>query len=117
MFEQFDPALVVKPVAPEEGEQSLCLKVVGRLAGDSAHLLRRAVDPAFSSPKPPKVRLLMDGVQYMDSTGVGVIVAIIQQMRHRGGKLEICGLSEVGRQLFQILRLTTLSEYVSFPTS
>ena len=62
---------------------------------------------------PPHLTLIMDKVRYMDSTGVGVIIAIIQQMRRRGGKLEILGLSDVGRQLLQILRVTALADYVS----
>jgi anti-sigma B factor antagonist len=113
MVEHVDPGFVVMPVAPPEGQQSLILKLVGNLAGENAHLLRRAVEPVFVSPTPPSVRLIMNDVHYIDSTGVGVIVSIIQQMQRHGGKLEIIGLSDVGRQLLSILRLTTLSDYVT----
>ena len=113
MLKHVDPAFIVKAVPPQDGQQSLVLKLIGHLSGENAHLLKRAVDPVFISPTPPFVRLIMNDVQYMDSTGVGVIVSIIQQMQRHGGKLEITGLSDVGRQLLSILRLTSLSDYVS----
>jgi anti-anti-sigma factor len=113
MLERIDPAFIIKAVPPPEGEQSLVLQLTGHLAGDNAHMLRRAVEPVFISPNPPRVQLMMDNVRYMDSTGVGVIVAIIQQIRRRGGKLEISGLNESGRQLMQILRITALADIVS----
>jgi anti-anti-sigma factor len=113
MLKHVDPTLIVKAVPPSEGQQSLVLKLTGHLAGENAHLLKRAVDPVFISPTPPSVRLIMDDVYYIDSTGVGVIVSIVQQMQRHGGKLEISGLSDVGRQLLSILRLTSLSDYVT----
>ena len=90
----------------------MCLKLEGQLAGEGAHVLRRAVEPLLISPMPPCLKLMMEGVSYMDSTGVGVIVAIIRQMRERGGKLEIHGLSEIGRELLQILKVADLHECV-----
>lgn len=112
MYEQIDASLSIKTVPPPEGDQSFCLRVSGHLSGERAHILRKAIEPVFISPNPPTVRLIMDDVKYMDSTGVGVIVAIIQQMRRYGGRLEISGLTDVGRQLFHILKLTKFSECV-----
>jgi stage II sporulation protein AA (anti-sigma F factor antagonist) len=91
----------------------MCLRLEGQLSGDSALVLLRAVEPVFVSPHPPHVKLLMDGIHYMDSTGVGVIIAIIKQVRDRGGKLEIVGLSDAGSELLQILELAGLPEVVT----
>jgi anti-sigma B factor antagonist len=113
MFQQVDALFTVRPIPPPDGQQSLVLKLAGHMAGESARSLRQAVEPVFISPTPPRITLLMDDVNYIDSTGVGVIVAIIQQMRRSGGKLEISGLSDVGRQLLQILKISSLSEYVT----
>ncbi len=88
------------------------LKLVGELSGDGIPVLRKAVDPVFISPAPPVLRLLMDGVSYMDSSGVGVIISIIRRLREINGRLEIVGLSDVGRELFNILRLADLDEVV-----
>jgi anti-anti-sigma factor len=99
--------LTVQPVEPDQ-EQSLVLRITGNLAGENAHLLKRAAEPVLISPSPPKIRLLMDGVKYIDSTGVGVIISIIRQLRDRGGILEINGLNETGLNLFHVLNLSNL---------
>jgi anti-anti-sigma factor len=106
-------SLTIQTIAPADGQDEMVLRLTGQLAGDAAYMLRRAVEPVFLSPRPPQLKLMMDGVKYMDSSGVGTIVYIIKQMRDRGGKLEIHGLSDVGRELLQILRLASLKEVVT----
>jgi anti-sigma B factor antagonist len=113
MYQQVDSPFTVKSLPPPEGQKSYVLKLSGFMTGDKAHVLRRAVEPIFISPNPPLLKLIMDDVRYIDSTGVGVIVAIIQQMQRCGGKLVISGLNDSGRQLLQILRITSLSEIVT----
>lgn len=89
------------------------LSLSGELTGEGVYLLKQAIEPLFISPTPPHLELKMDDIRYMDSSGVGIIIAIIQRMRDSGGKLEIHGLSEVGRDLFKILKLASLHEFVS----
>ncbi len=113
MIHNLNTSLTIQTIAPAKGEHSMCLRLTGRLAGDAAYMLRRAVEPVFVTPSTPTLKLMMDGVKYMDSSGVGAIIYIIKQMRERGGKLEIHGLSDVGRELFQILKLASLKEVVT----
>ncbi len=108
----FNTPLTIQTVAPTSDEVSMCLKLAGHLTGDGIFILKQAVEPLFISPTPPMLHLHMEDVQYMDSSGVGIIVAIIQRMRDIGGKLEIHGLSDVGRDLLEILRLAALHEVV-----
>jgi len=103
----------VKSIPSHDGNRALCLKLDGVLAGDNVYKLKQMVDPIFFSPHPPELKLSMDGVSYMDSMGVGIIVGIIRKMREVGGKLEITGLNETGRELIQILKLSHLSEIVT----
>jgi len=93
------------------------LRLVGELAGDGAFLLKQAVEPIFLSPTPPRLKLIMKDITYMDSSGVGIIILIIRKIREIGGKLEIHGLSDVGRELFQILKLASIKDCVSFSGS
>lgn len=113
MMQQLNMSFTIQTVAPVDDQKAMCLKLNGHLAGDGVFMLKRAVEPLFVSPLPPKLKLLMDGVTYMDSGGVGIIISIIQRMQEHGGKLEIHGLSDVGRELFQILKLASLNEIVS----
>jgi anti-anti-sigma factor len=114
---RFSSSLIIRNESPPDGQQGMWLRLSGQLAGESVYTLKQAVEPLLVSPKPPLLRLIMEDVKYMDSSGVGAIVGIIQKMRKVGGNLEIYGLSDVGRQLFQILRLSSLKEIVKLGDS
>jgi len=109
----FNATLTIQRIEPTEKQAALSLKLSGHLSGDGVFLLKQAVEPIFISPLPPRLKLIMHEIEYMDSSGVGIIVSIIQRMREVGGKLEIHGLSDAGRELFQILRLASLQDVVS----
>ena len=108
MLNRVDRGLTIQPITPENGEKSLILKLSGRLVGEFAHLLKRAAEPVLISPTAPKIILDMTEVKYIDSTGIGVIISIIRNLRDRGGTMEINGLNHAGIKLFDILNLTRL---------
>lgn len=108
MINSIVKGLTIHPVMPDKGQKSMILKLTGALAGEHALSLKHAAEPLFLSPSIPELRLIMDDVRYIDSTGVGVIMSIVRNLMARGGKLEIKGLNEAGRQLFRILNLSML---------
>lgn len=107
-MKHIDPTLNVTTTAPPDGQLGLALDVEGELAGENAHILRHAVEPVFITPTTPHLTLNMHGVKYMDSTGIGVLVSIIQKISDRDGRLVIVGLNETGQQLLRILQLAGL---------
>ena len=113
MIQQINTNLMIQTIDPEEKTQAMQLRLVGELTGEGVFLLRRAVEPIFISPTPPTLRLFMKEITYMDSSGVGILIMIIKKMKDMGGKLEIHDLSDVGRELFQILKLASLNDVVS----
>lgn len=52
-------------------------------------------------------KLVMDltGVSYIDSSGLGALVAAMKQARAVGGNLKLCGLQEDVRSIFEMTRL------------
>ena len=52
-------------------------------------------------------KLVMDltGVAYVDSSGLGALVALMKQARAVGGNLKLCGLQEDVRSIFEMTRL------------
>ncbi len=52
-------------------------------------------------------KLVMDltGVAYVDSSGLGALVAAMKQARAVGGNLKLCGLQEDVRSIFEMTRL------------
>lgn len=105
---EFNPNLVVKSLSPPEDESCFCLSLAGELAGETVVTFRKAIEPVFVSPTPPRIRLVMSDVKYIDSTGIGAIIALINQLKRTGGQLEIVGLTEAGRQLLRILRIARI---------
>ena len=53
-------------------------------------------------------RLLMDlgGVGYIDSTGMGALVAAMKQARAAGGDVRLCALQDDVRSIFDLTRLS-----------
>ena len=53
-------------------------------------------------------RLLMDltGVGYIDSSGMGALVAAMKQARAAGGDVRLCGLQDDVRGIFDMTRLS-----------
>jgi anti-sigma B factor antagonist len=52
-------------------------------------------------------KLLMDlgGVSYIDSSGMGALVAAMKHTRSRGGDLRLCALQDDVRAIFELTRL------------
>jgi anti-sigma B factor antagonist len=52
-------------------------------------------------------RLVLDltKVSYIDSSGLGALVAAMKQARAAGGNLKLCGLQEDVRSIFEMTRL------------
>ncbi len=58
----------------------------------------------------PVARLIIDlvGVNYMDSSGVAVLVEALQIQRKRNQKLVLCNLQPKVKGIFEIARLNTV---------
>lgn len=54
-----------------------------------------------------KVRMILnfDGLEFMDSTGLGSVVTVAEQVRRQGGRLCILNARDSVRHLLQITRL------------
>lgn len=80
------------------------MRLQGRLDLVSAPGLRAAVDEAVARGQ---ARLVVDlsGVTFVDSSGLGALVAGLKRARQAGGELR---LAEAGEQVMTVLTLTRL---------
>ena len=70
-------------------------------AGEAA--LQRAYDEASSEPRP--IALNFSGTDYINSTGIALIVGLLAQARARGVQITAFGLTDHYREIFEITRL------------
>lgn len=81
---------------------------VADLSGDinssSDHALSAAYDEAVAAGAATVV-LNFGNVEYINSTGIAVIVGLLARARKDGRKLVVCGLSQHYRTIFEITRL------------
>ena len=59
-----------------------------------------------------RVKILVDlaGVTYIDSSGVGMMAAMLKSVRKHGGDVRLLRVSTKGQRLLSLLRLRTLFE-------
>jgi anti-anti-sigma factor len=79
------------------------------LAGDIDGGARDAFDGAYrdaSSSGPASLLLDFDAVDYINSTGIALIVGLLGRARADGVAVAACGLSDHYREIFEITRLS-----------
>ncbi len=77
-----------------------------RLDAAAAPELRKQLE---GGPHEGHARVMLDlsAVEFIDSTGLGVLVSLLKQMAS-GGRIAVVGAGPAPRKLFQITRLDTL---------
>ncbi len=86
-------------------EDSIAILV---LSGEIDALAEDALNAAYHTAegwKPAAILLDMSGVQYINSTGIALIVGLLGRARKTQTRLMVCGLSEHYVEIFRITRL------------
>lgn len=98
----------------EEGKVKVTLE--GSLYVEEAAVLReKLLDFADRGYK--NFMIDMTGVEYIDSSGLGVLVAIQKRALQKGGGVILAGLAGVVKELFELTRLHKVFEIIeSLPT-
>lgn len=91
-----------------EVEDVTILDVSGRIIlGDETSVLRKAVRDLISNGK-KKIILNLAQVSYIDSSGVGELVASYTAVRNSGGELKLLNLTKKVHDLLQVTKLYTI---------
>ncbi|NLW06398.1 MAG: anti-sigma factor antagonist [Clostridia bacterium] len=85
-----------------EGKE-LWARLKGELDMHSADELRRELEASLDHARPEVLLLDMEGVSFIDSSGLGVILGRYRRLKKQGGRMVIC------RPKPQVLRLLQLS--------
>lgn len=84
------------------------LDIQGRIVlGDEIHDLRDAVRGLIGEGK-KKIILNLDGVDYIDSSGVGELVGCFTTVRNAGGELKLMNLTQKVHDVLHVTKLYTV---------
>ena len=79
------------------------IDLVGDVDSSAEATLQRGYDDAAAGGGP--VVLNFTGADYINSTGIALIVGLLAQARARDVQIAACGLSDHYREIFEITRL------------
>ncbi len=85
----------------------LIVSVDGQLIVANRNELKDKVLKALEDGE-SKVVLDFLSTEYIDSSGLGVLVSVSKKIREAGGELRLAGLNEDLRMLFELTKLDTL---------
>lgn len=74
----------------------------------NAHTLK--ADAVAAIGEAPDVVVDLSTIEFLDSAGVGMLVALFKHSRQRGGRARFCGLSPGVRAVLEIIRLHQIFE-------
>jgi anti-sigma B factor antagonist len=89
----------------------------GRIVlGEESGTLRETVKGLLAGGK-KKVVLNMSDVTYIDSAGLGILVAAYVSAKTQGASIRLCALGHKFREVLQITRLLTIFEVYDTPAA
>lgn len=94
----------------KEGELTSVLN--GEIDHHSAREIREAIDEAASKVKPKLLTLDFSGVQFMDSSGIGLILGRCKLMQVWGGNVRIANLPPKIEKIVSLAGLNQLCTIV-----
>ena len=95
----------------------LTARISGEIDQASASFLRDRIDRAADSCLPDMLALDFTGVNFMDSSGIGLVMGRYRLMNTMGGELLVTGASPRIRRLMQMGGLEQLPIFGRQPTS
>jgi anti-sigma B factor antagonist len=104
-------------VTMEEVDGVSLVGLNGRIVlGEESWALREAVKGLIADGK-KKVVLNMANVTYIDSAGLGILVAAYVSAKTQGASIRLCALGHKFQEVLQITRLLTIFEVYDTPAA
>ncbi|MGL4522137.1 MAG: anti-sigma F factor antagonist [Bacilli bacterium] len=80
----------------------LCVRLTGELDIHSAEQVRETISEHLAESRAFHLVINFEGVTFMDSAGLGVLIGRYKQVRNLGGELYICHLSPPVKRLYDM---------------
>ena len=85
--------------------QTLYVSITGELDEHSAQYARLTLDEALGMPDFKQVIIDLSELQFMDSTGIGVLIGRYKKMKERNMPIFICNPSSHADKIFRMTNL------------
>ncbi|MDQ6649076.1 MAG: STAS domain-containing protein [Actinomycetota bacterium] len=92
---------------------SVVLDLSGELNSSAAGVLLPAYEQAVGEGDPRTVLIDFTDVDYINSTGIALVVGVLAKARAEGRTVVACGLTEHYREIFNITRLSDFMQMFS----
>lgn len=86
----------------EVNRRTLIVRLKGELDHHSADIVRAKMEQAIERGDTNHIVLSMKELNFMDSSGLGVILGRYKQITSRGGKMVVCDVSPAIYRLFEM---------------
>ncbi|WP_227396511.1 anti-sigma factor antagonist [Jeotgalibacillus aurantiacus] len=93
----------------EQTDELVRIAISGEIDAYTAPVLREKTEP-FTKQENLTVIADLSEVSYMDSTGIGVFVGLFKGIKANGGHLQLIGLSDRLKRLFDITGLADIMD-------
>lgn len=91
----------------QQNEQKYYVKLAGEIDAYTAPELKNKFMNITEEPN-PDITVDFTNVSYMDSTGLGVFIALLKSIKRTDGSLKFVGVSDRLKRLFDITGLTDI---------
>lgn len=96
-------------VHTNESNEIVILKMDGEMDIYNCQILREHVKLLFASGR-KKVVANLEGVSYIDSSGIGALISACATLKKAGGGMKLCRMPESVTRVFHLTRLTGFFE-------
>ena len=96
----------------DQDDTHVLLQVCGDVTIHTSPRMREQLKPLFTA-KMQEIRVVLDGVDFMDSSGIATLVEGLQWARLTGGRFILSGLRDNVRDVFALAKLDTVFDIES----
>lgn len=86
----------------DKNEDKLIISLIGELDHHSAEEVRVKIDDRIDRDNIKKVVLNFNGVTFMDSSGIGVVIGRFKKLQGREGKVCVADVSRNANKVFEL---------------
>ncbi len=100
-------------LAHQKKKDTVYCRLTGELDHHTAQSIREELDLLIFNPKITRLVLDLEGLSFMDSSGIGVVIGRYRQLKVRNGSLAIRRPSEHVDKIFKMAGLYQIIEKIS----